>query len=256
MRPIDDLLGAELAERVLDAPAQSQRDVALAVATAALRATQLQDPILEEICEDLLHERYGRGMRSAAEAIEGDLDERAWRVDEEAAESGSAAYHSAFRLARAAGAVKSCLDGEPRAAVNEAIYEAAHAVDRDDRLPQLVAAVLDLLWPGGNHWAACDLARLFWPRFIVVESYILLAEHYTTENLASWRERHPSNPAAIEDVINHVHLEDVANDRAEDAAVTRVGEQLVTAWRRTLDAQGITARVEFSGTILTAFGNH
>jgi hypothetical protein len=258
VRLIDDLVGAALAQRLLDAQSQQQRDVAISAATAATLSTELVDPVVEEAFGDLLQENRSVGMRSAIEAIEEDLDDRAWRL-QTAVEAGQAAdedYHTAFRRARAAGSVKTFFDDDSRAALNETVYEAVHAVDRDERLLQLLGAVVDLVAPG-NHWAGREFANLFWPRFIQVDGCVLLAGHYTPDNLAAWRERRPDNRAAIEDVINHVHLEDLAIDRVGAAKQNAVAQQLATAWRSTLHAEfsGQQMRVEIDGSILTAFSS-
>ena len=228
----------------------------MAVATAATRATKLVDAVLAEALEDALQGNYSPGMRSAVAAIEQWLDEQAWdlQAQGESARADRTDYEQAFRRARAAGSVKANLDGDTRVAVNEAIYEAGHAVNRDERLVQLLGAVLDLP-AAGNHWAACELARLFWPEFVEVDGYVLLASHYSQENLTSWRERHPENRAAVEDVINHVHLEDLSSDRAPHGAIATVGEALTSAWRSELRSTlpGRAIRVELDGSILTAF---
>jgi hypothetical protein len=63
---------------------------------------------------------------------------------------------------------------------------------------------------------------------------MLLASHYSADNLAAWRDRRADSRAAVEDVINHVHLEDVSSERSSSDAVDRVGRQLAQAWRQTL----------------------
>jgi hypothetical protein len=153
-----------------------------------VRATRIADPFIEEALADLLQSKCSAGMRSAVAAIEQDLDDRAWQL-QSAAEADQATewdYTAAFQCARAAGAVKSCFDEDSRAALNETIYEAVHAVGRDERLVQLLDAVVDLV-PPGNRWAPRDLAHLFWPRFLDVDGYVLLADHFTAETLAGFR---------------------------------------------------------------------
>jgi hypothetical protein len=258
MRRIDDAVGPQLAQRLLDAQAQQQRDAAIAAATAAVLSAGLSDPLLDEALGDLLEEKYSPGMRSAVTAVEEWLDERAWDHQSavDAGRADTTEYQQAFRRARAAGAVKMCLDGDARTALNEAVYEAAHAVNGDERLAQLLESVLDLPAPG-NHWAARELAHLFWPRFIEVDGYVLLASHYSPQNLAEWRQRHPNNPSAIEDVINHVHLEDIAADRVGPEAIRQTAHRIRHAWRETLDAQlperKITVEFDEANMIVTAF---
>jgi hypothetical protein len=144
-----------------------------------------------------------------------------------------AGYEVMFRRARAA-AVAEAHRTDPREAVNESTYEAAHAVS-DERFDALIADIIALV-PARNYWGAQALARLYWPRFVEVDGYVLLEEHYTPENLAEWRERRPDSRSAIEDVINHVHLQDVVMDRVDDAvfagAAKRIAEGVVTGSAR------------------------
>src|SRR5581483_8149683 len=122
-----------------------------------------------------------------------------------------------FRRARAAAAMKMALHADPRTAVAETAYEASHAVDDGERLAQLLHAVLDLVEPG-NHWAAQDLAGLFWPRFMDVDGYVLMADHFEPDTFAEFRERRPDSRAAVEDLINHVHVLEIAGPGAPPQA--------------------------------------
>jgi hypothetical protein len=74
---------------------------------------------------------------------------------------------------------------------------------------------------------------------------------------AAWQERHPTSRAAIEDVINHVHLEDRSVERGRAATLNGVAEHLTAAWRGTLRAAfaGHHMRVEVHDSILTAFSS-
>jgi len=255
VRAIDDLVGHELAERLLTAAQASQDDAAIGAATAATLAVALVDPVLEDSFDCLLQENKSPGMQSAVSAIEDHLDELAWglQTSVENGEETDESYQEAFRRARAAGAVKSCFLADSRMMVSETVYEAAHAANRDERLGQLLSAIVEHVTPG-NHWAARTLANLFWPTFIEVDGYVLLASHYTAENLADWRDRHPDNRRAIEDVINHVHVEDLSVTTTRDGLAS-LGQHLATAWRQTLRGRFADrqVRVEFDGHILTAF---
>jgi hypothetical protein len=227
MRPIADLVGSELRQRLLAAPPQLQRGVAIGAATAAVLSTELVDALLDEV-------------QAKAEVGQAEAD----------------AYGAAFRRARAAAAVKTCFDRDPGTALSETIYEAGHAVARDERLAQLLGTILDLVNPG-NHWAAREFANLFWPRFIDVDGYVLLASHYSPDNLAAWRERRPDSRAAVETVINHVHLEDHSMERAPDEKLNTAGQLLTAVWRRTLETEfpDRPICVDLSGSILTAFSS-
>jgi hypothetical protein len=230
-------VGAELANRVLSATEQHQRDVAIAAAVAAVRSAGLSKPLLEEAVDELVNHRYGGPFREQVERLELDLDEHAWTLQEQV-ESGAARrdeYRKAFRRARAAAAMKMALDADARTAVAETVYEASHAVDDADRFAQLLAAVLDLIEPG-NHWAAQDLAGLFWPRFMDVDGYVLMADHFEPDTFAEFREQRPDSRPAVEDLINHVHVPELAGPQARPEAVGQACRHIAQAWRNALDS--------------------
>jgi hypothetical protein len=235
-RPLDTVVGPELAARLLSASEQNQRDVTIAAAVAAMRATRLSRPLLEEAVDDLVHHHYGGPRRDEVERLEQDLDQRALTMQEQI-ESGGAQrdeYMQLFRRARAAAAMKMALDANARTAVSETVYEASHAVGEPDRFAQLLGAVLDLIEPG-NHWAAQDLAGLFWPRFMEVDGYVLVADHFEPDTFAEFRERRPDSRPAVEDLINHVHVEEIAGPAARPEAVGQACRHITQAWRDALE---------------------
>jgi hypothetical protein len=237
VRPLEIAIGAELATRLLSATEQRQRDVTIAAAVAATRAARLSKPLLEETVDDLVNHRYGGPRRDEVERLELDLDERAWTLQDQI-ESGGAKrpeYDQAFRRARAAGAMKMALDANARTAVTETVYEASHAVADPDRFAQLLAAVLDVIEPG-NHWAAQDLAGLFWPRFMDVDGYVLVADHFEPDTFAEFREQRPDSRPAVEDLINHVHVLELAGPEARPEAVGQACRHITQAWRDALDS--------------------
>ena len=237
MRTLDMAVGAELASRLLSATEQQQRDAAIASAVAAVRSARLSKPLLEETMDDLVHDRYGGPMRDEVERLERQLDERAWTLQEQIGSGGAmrTEYEEAFRRARAAAAMKLALDADARTAVSETVFEATHAVDDNARLAQLLIAVLDLIEPG-NHWAAQDLAGLFWPRFMEVDGYVLLAEHFEPDTFAEFREQRPDSRPAVEDLINHVHVLELAGPAARPEAVGQACRHITQAWRDALDS--------------------
>jgi hypothetical protein len=235
-RPLDTAVGPELAIRLLSAAEPLQRDLAIAAAVAAVRASRLSKPLLEEVVDDLVHHHYNGPRRDEVQRLELDLDEHAWTLQEQV-ESGGARrdeYAQAFRRARAAAAMKMALDLNARTAVSEAVYEASHAVSNPDRFAQLLAAVLDLIEPG-NHWAAQDLAGLFWPRFMDVDGYVLVADHFEPDTFAEYRERRPDSRPAVEDLINHVHVMELAGPAAAPEAVGQACRHITQAWRDALE---------------------
>lgn len=230
-------VGEELASRLLSATEQHQRDAALAAAVAAVRSARLAKPLLEEAVDELVNHRYDGPFRDEVERLELELDERAWALQEQV-ESGGAKreeYTDAFRRARAAAAMKMALHADPRTAVADTAYEASHAVDDGERLAQLLHAVLDLVEPG-NHWAAQDLAGLFWPRFMDVDGYVLMADHFEPDTFAEFRERRPDSRPAVEDLINHVHVQEIAGPDAKPEAVGQACRHITQAWRDALEA--------------------
>lgn len=237
MRPFETTIGAELATRLLGATEQLQRDVAIAAAVAAVRAARLSKPLLEETVDDLVNHRYGGPLRDEVERLEQDLDDRAWTLEEQIESGGGkrAEYDEAFRRARAAGAMKMALDQNARTAVAEAVYEASRAVDDAERFAQLLQAVLDLIEPG-NHWAAQVLAGLFWPRFMEVDGYVLVADHFEPDTFAEFRERRPDSRPAVEDLINHVHVLEIAGPAARPEAVGQACRHITQAWRDALES--------------------
>jgi hypothetical protein len=235
VRPLDGAVGAELATRLLSATEQLQRDAAIAAAVAAMRAARLSKPLLEESVDDLLHHRYGGPRRDEVERLEQDLDQRAWALQADPDDGADTLeYLEAFHRARAAGALKMALDANAQTAVAESVYEAARAVDDRDRFGQMLAAVLDLIEPG-NHWAAQDLAGLFWPRFMDVDGYVLIADHFEPDTFAEFREQRPDSRTAVEDLINHVHVQEIAGPQARPEAVGQACRHITQAWRDALD---------------------
>jgi hypothetical protein len=230
-------VGAELASRLLGATEQHQRDVAIAAAVAAVRAARLSKPLLEETVDELVNHRYGGPFRDQLERLELELDEHAWTLQEQVQSGGARRdeYQDAFRRGRAAGAMKMALDADARTAVAESVYEASHAVDDSQRLGQLVQAVIDLIEPG-NHWAAQDLAGLFWPRFMEVDGYVLVADHFEPDTFAEFREQRPDSRPAVEDLINHVHVMELAGPAAPPEAVGQACRHITRAWRDALES--------------------
>ena len=237
MRTLDMAVGAELASRLLSATEQQQRDASIAAAVAAVRSARLSKPLLEETMDDLVNHRYGGPMRDEVERLELQLDERAWTLQNQIGSGGATRteYDHAFRRARAAAAMKMALDADARTAVAETVFEATHAVDDTARLAQLLIAVLDLIEPG-NHWAAQDLAGLFWPRFMEVDGYVLVADHFEPDTFAEFREQRPDSRPAVEDLINHVHVLELTGPAARPEAVGQACRHITQAWRDALDS--------------------
>jgi hypothetical protein len=138
LRPLATIIAPALADELLHAPKDVQRTVIAGVAQAAISATSLEDNIVREAMADLRDERWSDGMREAVAAVAQGLDEQAWAVQSAGDQAG---YEVMFRRARAAAAVAEAHRADPREAVNESTYEAAHAVS-DERFNALIADMI------------------------------------------------------------------------------------------------------------------
>lgn len=67
----------------------------------------------------------------------------------------------------------------------------------------------------GGSTLALAFASLFWPRFVEVDSCILLAERYDSAAFQQWREKLGDQRDAIERTVNHVHLWDLFDPESE-----------------------------------------
>ena len=76
-------------------------------------------------------------------------------------------------------------------------------------------------WIGatGSFEQAIAYSFIFWPDFIIVDDHVLRADAYEPENFATWRAGH--DRAAVEGVLNHVHILDVFPACA-DASETQI----------------------------------
>ncbi len=86
---------------------------------------------------------------------------------------------------------------------------------------------------------AVAFSKLFWPDFIEVDGCVLLAEHYSSANFQSWKERYAGEMHRIEAVINHAHVYDLfGNSPADveypDELPRYLAEVLAACWRCSL----------------------
>ena len=96
---------SDLAQRVEEMPEDTQRDVALKAARAAVEATNLRDPRVDAAMTAAAAGRLeNAAARSGVADAERELDERAWPLMEDADRYDE--YLLLFRQARAAAAVR------------------------------------------------------------------------------------------------------------------------------------------------------
>jgi hypothetical protein len=79
----------------------------------------------------------------------------------------------------------------------------------------------------GNYELAVGYSLVFWPRFVVIEDYVL-REGATVENLRNWERETGGNRRAIEAVMNHIHMADlhVNADPPNEAQLRHLGQVL------------------------------
>ena len=60
----------------------------------------------------------------------------------------------------------------------------------------------------GNYELAIGYSLIFWPRFVVIDDYVL-RHGATEENLRAWEHAAGGDRRSIEAVINHIHMADL-----------------------------------------------
>ena len=83
------------------------------------------------------------------------------------------------------------------------------------------------IWIGatGNYQLAIGYSLIFWPRFVVIDDYVL--RYGTTESgLRAW-EASLDDPGAIEAMLNHVHIGDIhTSEEGSEAQFRYLGRAL------------------------------
>lgn len=98
-------------------------------------------------------------------------------------------------------------------------------------------------------------ATVLYPKFIKVEGFIVVAEHYEEANWRAWREKLDARHAA--QLINHVHLEDllyrdyVGVKKLEE----HVGDMIAFFWKMAVDHQfpDDDVSVEYNGDVINIY---
>jgi hypothetical protein len=97
---------------------------------------------------------------------------------------------------------------------------------------------------------AAAFASLFWPEFVEVDGFVLLAARYTPESLEEWRAAYPADRRAVESVLNEVHVYDLFSRRSSEgvplAVHEYVGQVLRRTWSCALEAAFPDRRFELS----------
>ncbi len=95
-------------------------------------------------------------------------------------------------------------------------------------------------------------AAILYPKFILNEGMVVLADHYSEENWTAWREK--LGPKDTANIVNHVHVEDylssdyVGTQKIEEG----LGDLLAFFWKLAVTHQfpDKTVEVEYNGDVI------
>lgn len=94
-------------------------------------------------------------------------------------------------------------------------------------------------------------AALFYPKFILVENQVVLADHYSESNWKTWRESHSAQQTA--NVVNHVHIDGyLAQVEVNHPLEDGIGHILGLFWQMAVKDQfpEKNVTVEFHGDVI------
>jgi hypothetical protein len=131
-----------LAAAIERATSEERRRVAAAVATAAVQATGLNDPAVNDAIKSLSNATSADRLRDGVEQTVTRLDEEHWDAEDGLVSSQASEGVDAFRRARAANSVWFALGGDDISHTQDAVYEAHFALTNPDALRVLVEAEL------------------------------------------------------------------------------------------------------------------
>lgn len=81
--------------------------------------------------------------------------------------------------------------------------------------------------------AATILSELFFPELVNVRGCVLLSSSYESSNFEDWWQQMAGDQAAVERVLNHLHLWDIfepSND-SEEQALDVLAQRIARSWR-------------------------
>lgn len=135
----------DLVRRVDEATESQQRHASIRAAEFAMERSGLDDQRVQALL-DLVREGTVEDavIRTQVEELAAALDEAQWDIQDrvDAGEATVEDHLKAFGRARAAAAVLSAADGDPRIAAMESMYEASAIVDDLDELRSAVISAL------------------------------------------------------------------------------------------------------------------
>ena len=99
---------------------------------------------------------------------------------------------------------------------------------------------------------AFKYAAILYPKFILVEENVVLADHYEEKNWASWRET--LDPKDTANLINHLHVDNYLTNDSQGAHKLEqgLGDLLAFFWLLAVNHQfpGKNVLVEYDGDVV------
>lgn len=95
----------------------------------------------------------------------------------------------------------------------------------------------DYLFGVANIEIALAFTKLFWPDFVEHEEGIFLAEVFNPEIYDRWKETLGNNPRAIEQAMNHIHIDDLlpGSENMDRENLFYLGKKLADMWSSRLE---------------------
>ena len=95
----------------------------------------------------------------------------------------------------------------------------------------------DYLFGVANVEIALAFTKLFWPDFVEHEGGIFLSEAFNREVYDRWKETLSNNPMAIEQAMNHIHIDDLlpGSENMASENLFYLGKKLAQMWSSRLE---------------------
>ena len=83
----------------------------------------------------------------------------------------------------------------------------------------------DWIRAAGRYELAIGYSLIFWPRFVVIDGYVL-RDGCTADHVRAWEKATPENRIAVEAMLNHVHIADIHEGHATEGQLRYLGRVL------------------------------
>ena len=95
-------------------------------------------------------------------------------------------------------------------------------------------------------------AAILYPRFVLIESQVVLSDHYSKDNWDNWRKSRDARSTA--NIVNHVHVEDYLSKDYKGTVKLNdgLGDLLVFFWSMAVKQQypNHNINVEYDGDVI------